>query len=637
MRVDVKKLLFFGLKDDKEAFFKEAQKQGMIHFIEVPYVSKKDFQEDLQLYIAAIKILRMQPSVEQEEINHFSHAHPIAEEIVNYKHTLDKIEEEIRITNLDIHRVQIFGDFSLEDLRYIHEKGNRIFQFFCAKKGLKVKDDPELIYINSDHALDYFVSISPKQMSYEGMIEMKIETPVGALRNRLAKAEREKSLIEHKLQSLARYNQYLHRAMKVALNQANLKKAKEGTQSILNGSLFAATGWVPENKITLLQESVANLGMSIEEVAIEPKDAVPTYLENTSIAKIGEDVIGIYDTPSTTDKDPSLWVLLAFAIFFAIILGDGGYGAVLLGLALYLRYKYPSLKGLKKRVLNLLMIISTACIIWGVLSSSFFGLSVGPENPLRNLSLVTYLAEKKADYHHKQHDKVYEKWAQKYPEIADAHDGKEILFRGYTEKFDEKSYELLALVSDQILMELALFIGVVHLLLGLVRYLRKNYVNIGWIIFLLGAYLYFPFFLNVPSFVNYLFHVPLESAGYVGKHLILIGIPTAVVLSVIKHGLLGLTEIMNLIQVFADGLSYLRLYALGLSGAILSATINEMAAFLPFVLASVLILSGHAVNMLLGVMGGVIHGLRLNFLEWYHYSFEGGGRKFKPLELTEIE
>ena len=74
-------------------------------------------------------------------------------------------------------------------------------------------------------------------------------------------------------------------------------------------------------------------------------------------------------------------------------------------------------------------------------------------------------------------------------------------------------------------------------------------------------------------------------------------------------------------------------FALALAGAIVSATINSMAGELPLFIAVILIVFAHVLNIILSIMGGVIHGLRLNFLEWYHYSFEGGGRKFTPLEL----
>ena len=105
----------------------------------------------------------------------------------------------------------------------------------------------------------------------------------------------------------------------------------------------------------------------------------------------------------------------------------------------------------------------------------------------------------------------------------------------------------------------------------------------------------------------------------------------AVVLALLQKRLKGLGEISNLVQVFADVLSYLRLYALGVAGASMAATFNEMGMSVGLVFGWIIILFGHSVNILLGVMAGMIHGLRLNFIEWYHYSFEGGGRLFRPL------
>ncbi|MFN4174692.1 MAG: V-type ATP synthase subunit I, partial [Parachlamydiaceae bacterium] len=108
-----------------------------------------------------------------------------------------------------------------------------------------------------------------------------------------------------------------------------------------------------------------------------------------------------------------------------------------------------------------------------------------------------------------------------------------------------------------------------------------------------------------------------------------------VVMAIYKHGITGIFEIMSGIGIFSDALSYLRLYALALAGSIVSATINQASQDLPLIFAILLIGIAHLINMGLGIMGGVIHGLRLNFLEWYHYSFEGGGKKFKPLALID--
>ncbi|MBM3193831.1 MAG: V-type ATP synthase subunit I, partial [Chlamydiae bacterium] len=102
----------------------------------------------------------------------------------------------------------------------------------------------------------------------------------------------------------------------------------------------------------------------------------------------------------------------------------------------------------------------------------------------------------------------------------------------------------------------------------------------------------------------------------------------------IQERLAGLAIVFKLIEVFADVLSYLRLYALGLAGMVMASTFNEMGAMVGGgIIGALVIFFGHTINITLTVMAGVLHGLRLNFLEWYHHCFEGGGRKFRPLRV----
>ena len=118
-----------------------------------------------------------------------------------------------------------------------------------------------------------------------------------------------------------------------------------------------------------------------------------------------------------------------------------------------------------------------------------------------------------------------------------------------------------------------------------------------------------------------------------GVYLLFGGLIAAVVISPIQNKLAGFAELAVVIQIFADVLSYLRLYALALAGAMMSATFNNLGAAAGPILGIGIIVVGHTINIALGIMGGIIHGLRLNFLEWYHYSFEGGGKMLNPLRL----
>ena len=634
MREDVKKILFLGFEEDKSLFFKNAQELGLIHFIDPNQKGHKELPEDLQRLSAAIRVLRTLPPLEQEENFETLNADQIIDSILSLHEKHEQLLEELRLNRIEISRIEVFGQFSFDDIAYIQSKGKCSVQFFCARPTLYDEEPmPEnLVYVTTEHGLDYYIALNDHPVSYERMIEMKFEHSLSDLKKRKSDLEKEYSSVEHELKPYAKDNDFLHDALIEKLNRTHLYNAQTYVQETMDGKLFAVEGWVPANKIDDLKNVIGQMDIYFEEIAIEPTDIVPTCLENHGLSRLGEDLVHIYDTPSTTDKDPSLWVLGAFTLFFAFIIGDAGYGLIYLLLALFLRYKFPNAKGAGKRFLNLFTVLCVGCVVWGTLMTSFFGMQIDLDNPLRKLSLVQWLAEKKAAYHLKVDDNVAQGWIEKYPQLKNIKDPH--TFVSYSPDPDKKPV-ILNRLTDNVMFELALFVGVVHLILSLLRYTLRNWHNIGWVAFLIGAYLYFPLYLKTPSLLNYVGGIDLERGGVFGLQLMFVGIGAAQILSIIRHGWTGIFEFMVLIQVFADTLSYLRLYALGLAGAIVGSTINEIASGMPLILGVLLIVVSHFINIILATMSGTIHGLRLNFIEWYHYSFEGGGREFQPLKLLK--
>jgi V/A-type H+-transporting ATPase subunit I len=105
----------------------------------------------------------------------------------------------------------------------------------------------------------------------------------------------------------------------------------------------------------------------------------------------------------------------------------------------------------------------------------------------------------------------------------------------------------------------------------------------------------------------------------------------------------GLSNLARVTQVFGDVLSYLSLFALGLASASMAMTFNglarDVATELPGVgllLAILILLAGHALNLALAVMSGVVHGLRLNCIEFYNWALIGEGYPFKPFKRREF-
>jgi V/A-type H+-transporting ATPase subunit I len=155
---------------------------------------------------------------------------------------------------------------------------------------------------------------------------------------------------------------------------------------------------------------------------------------------------------------------------------------------------------------------------------------------------------------------------------------------------------------------------------------------------MIGGYLYFPSILHATSIVNFMGWLDKPVAYAIGKQMVFAGPAIVLILALIqRRSLKAVAELTHVLQLFADVLSYLRLYALALAGMIMASTFNDMGIKLGLFGGFFVILVGHFVNMNLTIMVGVIHGLRLNFLEWYRYCFKGDGRSFNPLRLRKAK
>lgn len=636
MRIDTKKFLFMGMHDEKDAFFTKAQELGIIQFIDMHASIVHEVSKESETIAHAIKVLRGLPPVEQEETEEYALADGLAYKITQLKGQLEKLLEQKRILKLEIARVAPFGNFSTEEIKQIEEEGNRCLQFYCARPHLETVPDTA-IYITTEQGLDYYFAVNDRPTHFEEMIEMQIDQPLGELRNQLEIVREDVHKVEERIKSYSKYHTFLHKAYIHKLDTDNLNSSRKFAENKIEGEVFAVEGWVPVTHLDEMHRLVEEMHVISDEIAIEESDVAPTCLENKGYHRIGEDLVHIYDTPANVDKDPSMWVLVWFSLFFAMIIGDGGYGLLFLGTAFYLRYKFGELKAAGKRVWKLFVILSVSCIAWGVLTNSFFGLEFSPNNPVREFSVLNWLSEKKVHYHIVNETPAYHEMIKKYPQLQEQTDASTFLKEGVRERDGQVIHELADNTANGIMMELALLIGIVHVSLGMARYIRFNYAGIGWIIAIIGGLLYVPVYLKVPSMVNYVLGLPVDIAARDGPILMGVGFSLAIGLSIYQHKILGIFETATVVQIFADILSYLRLYALGLAGGIVSATVNGFAAQAGPVLAVIPLVLGHTINILLSIMGGIIHGLRLNFLEWYHYCFEGGGKRYNPLRKLAKE
>lgn len=639
MRIEVKKFLFLGPEEAQNRFLEAAQREGIMQFISVTGQKKhhpSKYIINLQLAINALK--RQQVSHEHRTIS-YEQAGALVEKILETKREIENLHEEIRLLGLEIVKVHPLGEFNLDHISDLRLKTGRLFRFYFARHDriASEKIPEDLLFINREFDFDYFLYVGKKPLSHPFFTEIELTKPLSKLIEEQKKLHALSHEKEDEMRGYAAYIDSLYDHLLLKMNEVHLDFAKEDVDFYLDHMLFAIEAWIPENKVDLIQPLIQDLPLHVHEVKIEPEDKVPTYLENKGYNRMGQDLVEVYDTPSITDPDPSPWVICFFTLFFGMIVADAGYGFLFFLAALFLRFKYPKIHGIKRRMLKLFTLLSCACMVWGVLVGSYFSIKMEPSNPLNQITILYNLAVAKVDYAIQHHSASHQEWLKEFPNNRNIMDPSEFIARAIEVKAGNTTFALMENLYDSILLEIAILVGVIHISLSFLRNIRRSWASIGWVIMIWGGFLYFPKILDSNTMVNYLGILSAETSFAVGEIMLYGGFAIALILSLWQSRWTGILAAFKVIEIFADTLSYLRLYALGLASMVMASTFNSLGMSAGYGLGFIIIFLGHAVNITLAVMAGVIHGLRLNFLEWYHHSFEGGGKKFNPLRLLKRE
>ena len=350
--------------------------------------------------------------------------------------------------------------------------------------------------------------------------------------------------------------------------------------------IFALQGWAPASKVEAIGDisRTHGLAMTFEDPA--PDESPPTLLTNPGEFQGVGSITNFYMTPSYHGWDPSLIVFASFAIFFSMILADAGYAFVLAS-AVWLFRKKIGRDAAGKRLLSLLYVILGTAFIYGVFAGGYFGIHLPPDSLLARIAFI------------------------------DLND------------FDA-------------MMRLSVVIGVLHISLANTEVAWRNrgtptaFVKLGWIAASLGGLTVWlgPPALGLIMIVGGLIAVFIASA--IERK---ITRPLDWVLR-LADGSLALAGVTKL---FGDVLSYMRLFALGLASASLAVTFNQLALDIHqgmpgvgLLLAILVLFLGHTVNLMLGILSGVVHGLRLNFIEFFGWGLSSEeGYPFKAFARKE--
>ena len=489
-----------------------------------------------------------------------------------------------------------WGDFSLPPEAAL--AGHKLWFYCVPLRRLKELEGLELPWqvVHRDNRQAFLVVIAPEEPPAEALPVPRTHTgalSLSQVEQQLETVELELEALEAERRALTRWIFLLHKHFARAEDQAVLQHAQ--TQTYDGDGLFAVQGWVGERQVPALEALAAEQGLALLIEAPAPGDAPPTLLNNPVALSAGEDLVNFYQMPAYDSFDPSRVLFFSFALFFAMILSDAGYAALLgVGLLLFWRKLGGSSRGRRLRVLA--GALTASAFAWGILVGSYFGVTPAPDSLPGQLWLL------------------------------DIHD------------FDT-------------MMRLAVGVGVLHLVLAnLVRVGNlwprlQALAPLGWSLVALSG---FGFWLGLGLAAEA--QPTVELLGYGG---IVIGLalvffsssarPISGLGSVLMRGLDGLLALTQVTKIFGDTLSYLRLFALGLASASLALTFNDLAVQvdaqvpgLGLLLQILLLLIGHGLNLALGLISGLVHGLRLNYIEFYNWALSGEGYPFRPFKKTEI-
>ena len=634
MIVPMKKVSLIILRDRKSETLKELRKLGIVH-IEITEGSGErlgELQEEIALLENAVFTVGKNKKAQETEIN-ASKALSLTKEI----HTLaeeKKAYQSERITlNAELERLKEWGALDPHSIIDLASKGIDISLYEMPKAEYEgLVDGVRTVRLNSNKSSVKFLLLKSGLEDDEAVAasirNYRLELPQISTAEMTEKIDGLGSRIEaidEQIASYAGYAESMRKAIKALESEVEFEVYATGMadESLSTDEKRAVSvayfkGFIEAENLGRLQQTAKEnaWGLLVEDPCEE--DNAPTKLKNNKFVSLIYPLTDFLGTvPGYFEYDISGWFLAFILIFFGIIFGDGGYGLLICTAA-----AVPIIKSLvsKKPISPAFLLVGLfglSTVLWGTLTCTWFGLS--PEQLphwLKSLSVPVIS--------NVYSDRIwYPFWTQGEAGLTTAQNLQIFCFT-------------LALIQ----------LTVAHIK-GAVR--NKSTVkmlgDIGSMLQLFGIYyLVLSLVVNaeVFSFGLVIGGIPI---GTVAIALIGIGFCLSFVFSnyegsIVKSILSSLTNIVSVllgvVNVFSDIVSYIRLWAVGLAGAAISATVNELAGplfgkFLFMIVAIVILVFGHGLNMILNVLSVIVHGIRLNTLEFSsHLDMSWSGHKFKP-------
>lgn len=588
MIAQMKKVSIVVLDKDKQSSLKSLKKLGIMHLSE--NFGSSDDVKALEERIKEIETsLRLTEGSDIQHVEAFDivKISEIVDTTCNIGKDIYNLEERESILNRNLEFLEPWGDFNPSDLVLLKEKGVDVTLVDITKEQWHHLDSNLNVFKIAHNNLGFLAAVigeCPKEFARFDPPELGLEDALGAVE--LLKEELKEKYSELKKLSIHHGNILLYK--KSIEDSLEFEKIRSGMG--YDEDFAALQGWIPVEKIDKFVKTANSekWGYALSEPV--DGDDTPTLLKGNKITSMIHPLLDFLgNVPGYWETDVSPFFLIFFTIFFAMIIGDAGYGLLFILLTFVAQIKMNKFNN----VLALFYLISSATVVWGAMTGSWFG-----SNMIKGIPF----------------------------------------FNGFI---------LSQLDTDKEIMELCFHIAVVHIVLARLTAFVKSmkdkllsgFANLGWLSMTVG--LLFLVKNLVISSTDY--PVPTYS-------LIIVAFGFIVVLifgkqekgqSFLKGVGMSLAfsplTALDTVGAFGDIISYVRLYAVGLAGFAVAQSFNGMAAPLissggfGYFGGALILLGGHVFNIAMAALSVLVHGVRLNVLEFSSAAdVNWTGKKFNP-------
>ena len=580
MITQMKKYTFLVFHREYEAFLEQLREVGVVHVTEKAAGMAEDahLQELLAKADNARKLI----------------AQGAPDQLLQEKAAL---ESRIAATQKEVNKMAIWGDFSAERIAQLKEAGYTLRYFTCPKK---LFQEEWGIVVAEQGAMVFFVQVNNADDAPEGCQEQYLNEKSAADLQKDVEGLNGLLVAQNaRIELWAKENiPALENELNELQQQIDWKRVTLNTASEADGSLKVLEGFCPIDQVAALDAMLQKQEVYYQAEDPTAEDNTPIKLRNNKFTQLFESLTGMYGWPNYGEFDPTPILAPFFLLFFAMCMGDCGYGILLIIIGLLIAKKKLNI-AMFEGLGPIITVLGVGTTVVGFFLGTFMGIDL-------------YNAE----------------WV---PQAL-----KNVMIKGNVMGYD-------------IQMVLAICIGVFHICLAMVVKaicytkqfgFKENIATWGWLLLVVGGLIVA--ILGLTVLPENVFKWALITVGAVSALAIYI-FNTPGRNPLINIGA-GLWDTYNMATgILGDVLSYIRLYALGLAGGMLGAAFNNLGLmvmggttegatwqWLPFVLILVL---GHVLNLAMSALGAFVHPLRLSFVEYFkNAGYEGKGTLYQPFK-----